>query len=124
MKEVLDQESKLVRQSTTETTTVEGNNTPTTAPKPPTASQNTEDIKLLAPPGLSTEKKRKDILNSQGQLTKELKDDADSSTDLICLDSIERLNREVLRFKNVLDNMWLKNTDFVYTKENFKRKES
>ncbi len=117
MKEVLDQELKSVRQSTTETTTLEGN-TPATAPKP-TASQNTENIKLLAPPGLSTEKKGKDILNSQGQLAKELEDDTDSSTDLICLDSIERLNREVLRFKNVLDNMWLKNTDFVYTKENF-----
>ncbi len=118
MKEVLDQELKSVRQSTTETTTLEGN-IPATAPKP-TASQNTEDIKLLAPPpGLSTEKKGKDILNSQGQLAKELEDDTDSSTDLICLDSIERLNREVLRFKNALDNMWLKNTDFVYTKENF-----
>ncbi len=38
--------------------------------------------------------------------------------ELACLDSIERMNREVSRFKNVLDNMWLKNTDFVYTKEN------
>jgi hypothetical protein len=117
MKEVLDQELKSVRQSTTETTTLE-DNTPATAPKP-TGSQNTEDIKLLAPPGLSTEKKGKDILNSPGQLPKELKDDTDSITDLVCLQSIERMDKEVLRFKNALDNMWLKNTDFIYTKENF-----
>ncbi len=86
MKEVFDQELKSVRQSTTETTTLE-DNTPATVPKP-TVSQNTEDIKLLAPPGLSTEKKVKDILNSQGQLAKELEDDTDSSTDLICLYSV------------------------------------
>ncbi len=66
MKEVLDQELKSVRQSTTETTTLEGN-IPATALKP-TGSQNTEDIKLLAPPGLSKEKKGKDLLNS-GKLT-------------------------------------------------------
>jgi hypothetical protein len=65
LKEVLDQKLKSVRQSTTETKTLEGNS-PATAPKP-TGSQNTEDIKLLAsPPGLSTEKKGKGILNSQG----------------------------------------------------------
>jgi cytochrome b involved in lipid metabolism len=116
MKGVLDQELKSVRQSTTETTTLKYN-TPATALKP-TGSQNTEDIKLLAPPGLTTEKKGKGILNSAGELAKELKDDTDSSTDLICLDSIERMNREVSRFKNELDNMWLKNNDFVYTKEN------
>ncbi len=114
MKEVLDQELKSVRQSTTETTALEDNTTATT-PKP-TGNQNREDIKLLAPPGLSTEKKCKDILNAPSQLARELEDDADSSTDLICLDSIERLNSEVLRVKNVLDNMWLKNTDFVYRK--------
>ncbi len=62
MKEVLDQELKSVKQSTTETTTLEGT-IPATALKP-TGSQNTEDIKLLAPPGLSTEKKGKDLLNS------------------------------------------------------------
>lgn len=117
MKGVLDQELKSVRQSTTETTTLE-DNIPATASKP-TGSQNTEDIKLLAPAGLSTEKKGKDILNSPGELAKELEDDADSNTDLICLHSIERMNREVLHFKNELDNMWLKNTDFIYTKENF-----
>ncbi len=116
MKEVLDQGLKSVRQSTTETTALEDNTT-ATAPKP-TDSQNTEDIKLLAPPGLSTEKKGKGILNSQGQLAKELEDGTDSSTDLICLHSIERTDREILRFKNALDNVWLKNTDFVYTKEN------
>ncbi len=51
--------------------------------------------------------------------TTALKDNTDSNTDLVCLDSIERMDREVLRFKNALDNMWLKNTDFIYTKENF-----
>ncbi len=116
MKGVLDQELKSVRQSTTETTTLE-DNIPATASKP-TGSKNTEDIKLLAPPGLSTEKKGKDILNSPGELAKESEDDADSSTDLICLHSIERMDREVLRFKNALDNMWLKNSDFIFTKEN------
>ncbi len=44
--------------------------------------------------------------------------DKDNSTDLICLHSIERMDREVLRFKNALDNMWLKNSDFIFTKEN------
>ncbi len=113
MKGVLDQELKSVRQSTTETTALEDNTT-ATAPRP-TGSQNTEDIKLLAPPGLSKEKKGKGILNSQGQLARELEDDTDNSTDLTCLESIERMNREVLRFKNELDNMWLKNSDFIFT---------
>ncbi len=58
MKEVLDQELKSVRQSTTETTTLEGN-TPATAPKP-TSSQNNEEIKLLPRPGLSIDKKLKE----------------------------------------------------------------
>ncbi len=84
MKGVINQELKSVRQSTTETTTLE-DNTPATASKP-TGSQNTEDI------------------------------DKDSSTDLVCLDSIERMDREILRFKNALDNMWLKNSDFIFTK--------
>jgi hypothetical protein len=116
MKGVIDQELKSVRKRTTETTALEDNTT-ATAPKS-TSSQNTEDIKLLAPAGLSTEKKGKGILNSQGQLAKELEDDTDSTTDLVCLDSIERMDREVLRFKNELDNMWLKNSDFIFTKEN------
>ncbi len=67
MKEVLDQELKSVRQSTTETTTLE-DNTPAIALKP-TGNQNAEDIKLLTPPGLSTEKKGKDLLYS-GKLTR------------------------------------------------------
>ncbi len=87
MKEVLDQELKSVRQSTPQRPQPLEDNTPTTVPKP-TVSQNTEDIKLLAPPGLSTEKKGKDILNSQGQLARELEVDADSSTVLICLYSV------------------------------------
>ena len=117
MKGVIDQKLKPVSKRTTETTALEDNTTATASK--PTSSQNTEDIKLLAPPGLSTEKKGKGILNSQGQLAKELEDDTDSGTDLVCLDSIERMDRgEVLRFKNALDNMWLKNSDFVYTKEN------
>ncbi len=116
MKGVIDQELKSVRQSTTETTALEDNTT-ATAPKP-TSRQNTEDIKLLAPAGLSTEKKCKGILNSQGQLARELEAGTDSTTDLICLHSIESMDREVLRFKNELHNMWLKNSDFIFTKEN------
>ncbi|MEE9604793.1 MAG: hypothetical protein V3V70_04400 [Candidatus Scalindua sp.] len=116
MKGVIDQKLKSVRKRTTETTALEDNTTATASK--PTSSQNTEDIKLLAPPGLSTEKKGKGILNSKGQLAKELEDDTDSGTDLVCLDSIERMDREVLRFKNALDNMWLKNSDFIFTKEN------
>ena len=72
MKEVLDQELKSVRQSTTETTTLE-NNTPATATKP-TGSQNTEDIKLLSPPGLSTEKKGKDLLNTENLTRNDMPD--------------------------------------------------
>ncbi len=55
---------------------------------------------------------------------KELENETNSSSDLSYLDSIEEMNREVMRFKNQLDNMWFQNNGqkigFNYTKANLK----